>query len=451
MNVCIFENDGGQWKEVCAGMILRIHKGSIFIEEMSSNEGMWVELFGKTYRKSEENIIHIFNEDDEHALCFETEKIRNEFYEFLNRIDVNAEDEQSGICGDEEGSKENMDDKLNAHGNNWFDELKRASMYMESEIFKQTIRNKQGIIELVEYSSLYLFRMLIEHGKDVFETFGAPQCSSISPYLFYKTIIAGNFCEELAREYESFVHILDKKEIASRNPKIADMPLSDVVELLKACCTRRCKVGSLEVYLNRMYMEKGSTSEMFYYICYLFRSQAAEKIDFTYVFQSINALIELDPHGDPLLYIFEGLYIILELCSAERLDVFFIESSEMFKNTDLVHYEEIQKFMLYLFSRYGFRARELFISTGSLKKVFSLSFLDTHNRIFICKMLNQVVSSNKIMHAYFIKNDLLRNASLTTANVSNDAAHSILRNALSKASSELKQYFDECIMHKIGV
>ncbi|KAH9410921.1 hypothetical protein HK407_09g15160 [Ordospora pajunii] len=443
MNVCVLENDGGQWNEMCVGMALRIHKGSIFVEDINSSEGMWVDLCGKAYTKFEENVVHVFNEDAEHALCFETEKIRNEFYEFLSGMDVSAEDEQSGRSG----SKENIDCK-NAQSENWFAKLKKASMYMENDIFEQAIRSKQGIAQLVECRSLYLFRMLVEHGNTVFEVLGVPLCDSMSPYLFYKIVIAGNFCVELARVYESFVRILDRKEMASRNPKVAELPLSDVVELLKMCCSRRCKFGSLEAYLSRMYIEKEDTSEMFYYICYLFRNQAAEKIDFVYVFQRIDMLVALNPHGDQLLYLFEGLYIMLELCSAERLDMFFIESSVMFKNTDLVCNEEIQKFMLYLFSRYGFRARELFISTGILKKAFSFNFLDIQNRIFISKMLNQVASSNKTIHTYFIKNDLLRNASLATTNIPTDAACSIFRNTLSKASGELKKYIDAFIMHK---
>lgn len=439
----IFKNINGEWIDQCTGAISHIKKDVVVVEDDASSSQIRLSVHGKSYYKSEEVIVIIYDDNEEHAICFETEDIRDSFFEYLELKDIavlsslDIED-MDGNCEVEVNS---LDPTIR---NNHFFSLAKISKYAEDVVFEEMLGSKDGVVSLLNMGNFHLFKRLLENSKKIFALFGIPFGERIMPQMFYVELITKEVDEELLRLYEKFLIVLNKQELAKKEAKISGMSDNEMKDFLKKCYNGCYKIGDVEVYLNRIYTENRHFPEMFYYLCQLFKAKIASTLDFRFVLNGIRNLLNSESNREEALYVFEGLYTLLGICEGETLDVFYAELEGFFD--DVEYHPDMQRFLLYLFSNHTFRIREFLLNTGLLMRILKISPRDAKTEMFMAKIFYQIVSCGcKYMHLYCIKNDLLKNTIGIYKNRNNDAVYSIFLQALSKINGELEKYVKELL------
>ncbi|UYI27061.1 hypothetical protein J0A71_04g09110 [Encephalitozoon cuniculi] len=430
VRVRVFKGTNDKWEDMCMGMVFRIRRGSIFIEDDVSGRPFEISFEEKQCGKSKENVVIVYNDLEEHAICFEAEEIRDEFLEFVEKdlwsqsdLDVREECTASG------------------RETNLFASLFRISRYMDASIFGRMLESRDGVLQLLRMENFHLFRMLLENGERVFRLFGVASKNKITPHGFYAEIIARNLDGPAVRTYEDFLIAMGKQELARSESKVAGMSNEEIRDFLRKCGSSSYKVGRVEMYLERIYKDDVYFFEMFYYLCLIFKERMSEAVDIGYIVCRIRGLTNEKYFSDDFLYALEGLYILLDVCKPEQLDVFYMEISSLFDN--LEWYPDLQNFLVYLFGNHGFRTREFLINTGLMKRIFLSGCGGGMGEVFLSKMLLQVVScGSRFMHRYFIKNDLFRNIAEMYRGRRKDAVYSIFLQACSHADSDMKTYLD---------
>lgn len=431
----VFRSMNDEWQEICMGMIFCIEKDCIFIEDDGTGKCFEMSLGRKQCERSERNVVIVYNDLEEHAVCFETEDIRDDFVEFMEE-DILSKDGISTEEGRMTFEKES----------NLFSSLLRISRYMNGSVFGRMLESRDGVISLLRMEDFHLFRMLLENGEKVFELFGVVLNNKITPYGFYREIIAKNLDESTVRMYENFLIMMNKQELTRSESKVTEMSDEEIISFLKRCGSNVCRVGNIETYLERIYRDNDYFSETFYYLCFIFRERMSEVIDLRYILCRTRNLIGEKTFDDDLLYILEGLYILLDTCKPEKLDTFYMEISGLFDN--LEHHPDLQNLLMYLLVNHGFRARELLVNTGLMERIFISGCGNNISSVFISKVLLQIVScSSRFIHRYFIKNDLFRGVMGMYNQRKEDAAYSIFLQAFTQADGDMKAYLDRYVQN----
>ncbi|WEL39285.1 hypothetical protein PFJ87_08g01500 [Encephalitozoon hellem] len=424
----VFRNVNDEWEEMCMGIVFRIENGCIFIEDDGTGKCFEILLSEKQCGKSERHVAIVYDDIEEYAVCFETEKIRDDFVEFVER-DILGKD---GM-GIEEASE---------RGAGVFSSLLRTSKYMDASVFGKMLESRDGVLDLLRMESFHLFRMLLESGEKVFELFGVSFSNKITPYGFYREVVAKNLDEDTARVYEGFLVMMSKQELTRNESKVAEMSDEEIRDFLKKCGGSSCKVGNVEAYLERIYRDNEYFFETFYYLCFIFREKMSEAIDFVRILYKTKSLIGEKSFDDGLLYVIEGLYVLLDVCKPEKLDMFYMEVSGLFDS--LESHPDLQNLLLYLLANHGFRTRELLVNTGLMERIFASRHKNSMSPVFISKVLLQIVScGSRFIHKYFIRNDLFRNVAGMYRQRQRDAAYSIFLQAFTEANGDMKTYLDK--------
>ncbi|AFN83546.1 hypothetical protein EROM_081300 [Encephalitozoon romaleae SJ-2008] len=433
----IFRSVNDEWEEICMGMIFRIEKDCIFIEDDGTGKCFEMSLGKKQCERSEKNIVIVYNDLEEHAVCFETEDIRDDFVEFMEK-DVLSKDGMS-TEGRMTFEKES----------NLFSNLLRISRYMDGSVFGRMLESRDGVLNLLRMEDFHLFRMLLENKEKVFELFGVvlnSKINKVTPHGFYREIIAKNLDESTARTYENFLIMINKQELTRNESKVTEMSDEEIRSFLKRCGSNVCRVGNIDVYLERIYRDNNYFCETFYYLCFIFRERMSEVVDLGHILCRTRNLIGEKTFDDGLLYVLEGLYILLDECKPEKLDMFYMEVSGLFDNLEC--HPDLQNFLIYLLINHGFRARELLVNTGLMERIFISGCESNMSSVFISKVLLQIVScSSRFIHRYFIKNDLFRGVVRMYNQRKEDAAYSIFLQAFTQADGDMKIYLDRYIQN----
>lgn len=413
----IFKNVGGDWMDECTGVISRLHRDAMSVEDDVSGSVAVLPLADKAYRKSEEIIVIVHDESEEHAICFETEDVRDAFFEFL-------------VLGDDVREAGEME-------RNRFVLLARASRWMEDSVFGEVLESRDKVLDALNTGNFHLFRMLVESRERIFSLFEIPFRDRVLPHTFYTEFVAKRVDEELLETYERFLAVMNRQILTKRETEVCTMSDVEMRDFLKRCCSNGHRPGDAEKYLDRMHADSELFPETFYYLCQMFKTKMAEAVDFRTVLKRARDLV---PDTDAL-YLLEGMCTILDACSVEMLDAFYSELLGFFD--DVEHQPDLQRLLLALFSAYNFRVREFLISTGLLKRIFAAEHTDARAELFVAKMFCRVVAHGAgPMHAYFVRNNLLRGVAEMYRGRSKDAVYSALLQAFSQAEGDLKRLLD---------
>lgn len=419
VRVRVFRSEDGEWRDLCTGTISCICGDKVLVDD-ASGRCFEVPLGREQHRGSEKTVAIIDTDVEEYAVCFEAGDARDEFLEFLAK------------------RPDSLDVGVGKDDVNIFAHLAKVGRCMESSVFSEMVRSKDGVVQLLEMESFHLFKMLLQSSKQVFEVLGIPWQAKVSPYAFYTEVIAKSLGRAGAAAYERFLVMLSKQELARGESNVAEMSDEEVRDFLRRCGSNNHKVGHARMYLERIYRDNEHFSQTFYYLCLVLKECMADAVDLTCIMDKIKTLARAP--GDDLLYALEGLYILLGTCSPEKLNTFYMELSGLFD--DVEHNPDLQRFLLHLLGAHGFRAREFVINTGLLRRVFLLGCRNRANDVFISKMLLQVVSGPRIMHRYFMENDLMRAIAEMYMGRRRDAAYSIFLQAVAEVGQDMRAYFD---------
>lgn len=430
VRIKVFKNTGDSWVDQCTGIVSQIHGDMVVVEDEMCGDEVHLPLCGRQCYKSEDTALIVHADDEEYAVCFETEDMRDRFIEFVELSDRCGGLQDTGCSGGEE---------------NYFVVLARTSRYMEESVFEEMMCRKEDVLRLLGLRSFHMFKRLLRNSERIFRLFGIPFKGQIAPQTFYMELMSRETDEETTGVYERFLIILNRQELMRREAKVHEMSDEEVKNFLKRCCSSFCKVGGIEMYVDRIHGDNEHFPETFYYLCQIFKGKASRAVDPKVILNKIQTLLTQDSTGDEVLYILEGLYTLLDSCEGEWLDIFYMGLSGLFD--DIEYHPDMQRLLQHLFSTNDFRTREFLINTGLLRKIFELDPPDARVEMFMAKMLRLVSScGNRYMHSYFIKHDLLRNTVHIYRNRSKDATYSILLQAFSQADGELKRYFDRCLV-----
>jgi hypothetical protein len=142
------------------------------------------------------------------------------------------------------------------------------------------------------------------------------------------------------------------------------------------------------------------------------------------------------------MYILEGLYILVEECTEERLNELYMSLDGIFDDIEYIH--DLQSFLLYLTTTNDFRIRELLINTGLLCRIFSIKHPSTETQLFMAKMLAYVVcSGSTLLQRHFTSNDLLKEGIRFYRDRRKDAVFSAFSFAFERAKGTIREYMEE--------
>jgi Ca2+-binding EF-hand superfamily protein len=409
VRISVYKNIGDEWIEQYIGTVAQIKEMQLVVEDDISGEINALSMDGKECYKSEDNVLILHNSEDDYALCFETAEIRDGLHGFIT------------------GSTED----------GCFHEILRASRYMDDEVFDGALESREGTLEIIRMASFHLFKKLLTRAEKVFSLFDVAHSGRIEPQIFYLRIILKN-AEDVGERYRKFVLLLNKQELLRKEAAVSRMGDMEVRSFLRRCYNSYIGIGEYETYKERINMENEYVGETFYYLCNVFRQEMAEKIDFKLLLEILRKTLV---RKDDAMYIFEGLYTVIEECAEEKLNEMYMGMDGLF--SDIEYYPELQRFLLHLTAMDDFRIREFLMNTGLLRRIFSIRHPSTETELFVAKMLSYVTgSSSKALQRHFISSDLLREGIKIYRGGKRDAVFSAIAAALEKAKGDIKEYLD---------